>query len=305
MAEVDETLGFDCELNLWYPVACSGRAPSPRQGHSAVMMDEQMIVFGGSRRRVWFNDVHSLDTRTLRWSSLDNLSGKPPQPRSYHNAVALNATSMLVFGGNSAECAFNDAHILSLGTGWSKLELAGGSRPGVRCGACLVGPTLTDGTVVLAGGWDVLNPKEVQVFDDVWQFSLDASLSAGCWVEEKSARIDHVTGAAAWIKDDDIFLFGGQGAPPLSKRNNTVSKLQCTRLGADKATISLVSEPKDKTAADPLTLDELKALIIDKCVELGLNTKVAGTTYCLSLHEGKIGGKTTNVFFILLSLSQI
>jgi hypothetical protein len=237
--EEGDVLAFDCELNLWYPMTCSGKPPSARQGHSAVIVnfshtslqeeeEEFMLVFGGSRKRVWYNDVHLLDCKTLRWGLMDKLSGAAPAPRSYHSCVAVGL-DVVVFGGNSAERTFNDVHVLSLATKtWSKM-MANDLLPSPRCGACL--SVINDPAgeaLVLFGGWDVLDLHggEVEVFNDVWVLRLQRGWqSLVC-----ASTLQHTTGAACWRPSEDetsntVMVFGGQGAPPESKRSNRVLSL--------------------------------------------------------------------------------
>jgi len=273
-SEVDDVHAFDCELNLWFPMQTSGKPPAPRQGHSAVILGDKMVVFGGSRRRVWFNDVHVLDVKTLRWTALENVQGVAPAARSYHNAVALSENSMLVFGGNSGDAAFNDVHVLTLHGGeqatWSQPAFRGGDlAPPERCGAVLMGPLTSDGSLVLAGGWDVLKPTEVEVFDDVWKLFVDQG-----WKEQKDAGLRHVTGAAAWTTGDCVHLFGGQGAPPASKRSNDVVALgfvpgASATLPADKPTPTVKAQ-----AATTLDANAITTAVLSKCGELGLDAVV-------------------------------
>lgn len=51
----------------------AGRAPYPRDGHSAVLLGEAMFVFGGDRYQMPFNDLYAF--------SLSDISLRPRQPR--------------------------------------------------------------------------------------------------------------------------------------------------------------------------------------------------------------------------------
>lgn len=50
-----------------------GPTPEARIGHTAVYDpdSERIFVFGGSKNKKWFNDVHILDTRSWRWSMVE------------------------------------------------------------------------------------------------------------------------------------------------------------------------------------------------------------------------------------------
>ena len=56
----------------WLKPAVNGRPPSARGGHSAVLADFQLVVFGGhyyagQGEFVYLNDTHVLDVETMTW----------------------------------------------------------------------------------------------------------------------------------------------------------------------------------------------------------------------------------------------
>uniref|UniRef100_A0A8C5R0R7 Kelch repeat-containing protein n=1 Tax=Leptobrachium leishanense TaxID=445787 RepID=A0A8C5R0R7_9ANUR len=88
------------EEDTWSPAEALAVGPSPeaRTGHTAVFDPEsqRIYVFGGSKNKKWFNDVHILDIETMKWSSVE-ARGKVP-PLSYHSC-SLFRGEMFVFGG--------------------------------------------------------------------------------------------------------------------------------------------------------------------------------------------------------------
>ena len=50
-----------------------GPTPEARIGHTATYDPDsrRIFVFGGSKNRKWFNDVHILDTQSWRWSTVE------------------------------------------------------------------------------------------------------------------------------------------------------------------------------------------------------------------------------------------
>lgn len=50
-----------------------GPTPEARIGHTAVYDPDsrRIFVFGGSKNKKWFNDVHILDTRTWKWTTVE------------------------------------------------------------------------------------------------------------------------------------------------------------------------------------------------------------------------------------------
>lgn len=58
-----------------------GPTPEARIGHTAVYDPDsnRIFVFGGSKNKKWFNDVHILDTQTWKWTMVEvriNLGGR-------------------------------------------------------------------------------------------------------------------------------------------------------------------------------------------------------------------------------------
>ena len=88
-----------------------GIAPSPRNGHTMVLVGMHLYIFGGGDETVSFNDVHTLHVGSLTWDK-PVVHGTLPSPRSRHSATAVG-NNMVVFGGVGGG---NDLHILETDT---------------------------------------------------------------------------------------------------------------------------------------------------------------------------------------------
>lgn len=89
--------------------------PSPRRGHTTLIADTFMLVFGGCYQEIkCYNDLHFLDLRSQKWIEIPTL-GKKPTPRGNHAAI-LYGTTLYVYGGNSVEGFLNDVFSLNLET---------------------------------------------------------------------------------------------------------------------------------------------------------------------------------------------
>ena len=69
----------------WEQPATGGEPPIPREGHTASVVRNQMVVFGGAgldceERSINLHDLHVLDTDTMLWSQPE-CSGSLPQER--------------------------------------------------------------------------------------------------------------------------------------------------------------------------------------------------------------------------------
>lgn len=100
---------------VWTEYSTNKRAPTPRRGHSSVIADTYMIIFGGCyMESKCYNDVHFLDFRSKSWTKV-NTTGEIPSSRQSHSAV-LHGSTMWVFGGSSNDGYLNDLYSLNLET---------------------------------------------------------------------------------------------------------------------------------------------------------------------------------------------
>lgn len=58
------SFGLNMALSQKGKSRVSGIRPSPRDGHSCVCYNDLMIVFGGDRHHMPFNDMYTLDLRS-------------------------------------------------------------------------------------------------------------------------------------------------------------------------------------------------------------------------------------------------
>ena len=113
----NEKSDFSYQPFVWtkYSTNAINKPPASRKGHSAVIADTYMIIFGGCYLEYeCFNDLFFLDLRNHNWIEVPT-SGVAPSPRSGHSAV-LYGDTMWVFGGGSNQGYFNDLHSLNLET---------------------------------------------------------------------------------------------------------------------------------------------------------------------------------------------
>ncbi|KAM3918745.1 kelch domain-containing protein 1-like [Leptodactylus fuscus] len=154
----DSMWKLNTEKKAWSPVEAlaDGSTPEARTGHTAVFDPEshRIYVFGGSKNRKWFNDVHILDTVAWRWRSVE-AQGKVP-PLSYHSC-SLFRGELFVFGGvfprphpepdgcSDSIYIFDPQHEI-----WYQ-PIVLGNKPAARSGhsACLL-----DRELYVFGGWD-------------------------------------------------------------------------------------------------------------------------------------------------------
>ncbi|NWI17020.1 RNGB protein, partial [Crypturellus soui] len=52
---------FNPEYEIWYQPILEGEKPLPRLGHSATLLGNKLLIFGGQRTSIYLNDMHILD----------------------------------------------------------------------------------------------------------------------------------------------------------------------------------------------------------------------------------------------------
>ena len=104
---------FNTTEYIWESMLTLGEAPNPRRGHSMVLADTYLIVFGGSDLDSKFcNELYFFDLLKKTWMKVNGL-GNIPSPRADHSAV-LHGTTMWIFGGASSLGYLNDLYSFNI-----------------------------------------------------------------------------------------------------------------------------------------------------------------------------------------------
>uniref|UniRef100_A0A8D2ZRJ7 Zgc:163014 n=1 Tax=Scophthalmus maximus TaxID=52904 RepID=A0A8D2ZRJ7_SCOMX len=112
---------FNPEFELWYQPIVEGDRPLPRFGHSATLLSQRLIIFGGRKTATYLNDLHILDLGFMEYAAV-KCGNMPPLPRGFHAAVPVSDNRILVSGGCSAIGALQDVHVFSTDTNmWSSV----------------------------------------------------------------------------------------------------------------------------------------------------------------------------------------
>ncbi|XP_064645682.1 RING finger protein B-like isoform X2 [Lineus longissimus] len=99
----------------WYTPIVNGTKPAPRSGHSATVIGDQLVIFGGWDFPLCFNDLYILDMSIVEWTKPD-CNGTPPSPRSWHSATQLTGDRILFHAGYSGDIALGDTSMFRLDT---------------------------------------------------------------------------------------------------------------------------------------------------------------------------------------------
>lgn len=196
---------FDLDTMHWKTLYTAGNSPSPRSRHTATLVNNTLVVFGGGGGDGThiFNDIYTLDLTTMLWNK-PNVKGTPPTQRWGHTSSYANPY-IYIFGGYDGTKMLNDVHMLNIETmSWeTPKNIRNDSGPSPRAGhaSCLVTVGKELKILVFGGGDGDL------VFNDTYLFDIE-SLT---WFRPNirgylpAARCAHTCN----VKDGKIFVFGG------------------------------------------------------------------------------------------------
>ncbi|KAF3844813.1 hypothetical protein F7725_007976 [Dissostichus mawsoni] len=110
---------FNPEFELWYQPIVDGDRPLPR--HSATLLSNKLIIFGGRNTATYLNDLHVLDLGLMEYTAVKS-GNMPPLPRGFHAALPVSDDRILVSGGCSTIGTLQDVHIFNTKTNmWSSV----------------------------------------------------------------------------------------------------------------------------------------------------------------------------------------
>ena len=176
--------------------------PSKRWGHSAILYNNNMIIFGGRHLKKSLSNVYSLNFSSLTWSKMEPI-GIIPLARDSHSAVLYNNTDMIIFGGNGQTTKFNDLWDFDINEyKWTKMTTQGKS-PCARDGH--LSTIIYNRYMVIYAG---LNEKD-EVINDIYLFDFENNNWIECNIIN-SNLLENRDGQSCCFVGDMIYLFGGQ-----------------------------------------------------------------------------------------------
>ncbi|XP_010289682.1 PREDICTED: kelch domain-containing protein 1-like, partial [Phaethon lepturus] len=104
---------FNPEHEIWYQPISEGEKPLPRLGHSATLLKNKLLIFGGRRNSLYLSDMHILDLGFMEYTPVPLLAGQP-STRCFHAALAVSDQKVLISGGCNAKGALQDAFVFHL-----------------------------------------------------------------------------------------------------------------------------------------------------------------------------------------------
>lgn len=191
----------------WTVIETSGVEPARRNSHSAVIMNEEMVVFGGANDEGPLGDVLCFDFASSVWRAAPLGGGDAPTAREMHAACATGGESpaMFMVGGRQGDGTIcSDLWRLQAAPGAEEWAWHHHADHDEAICACAL-EALVDGRLLLFGGWDGCmsissTASTYNSIDDTWCIEL------GCEPSPPS-RFAHASALAA--DGRSIYVFGG------------------------------------------------------------------------------------------------
>jgi N-acetylneuraminic acid mutarotase len=194
--------GFDFSSMTWREIQSrSGRPPSERHSHSAVVWGNSMFIFGGYDGS-YKSDLHEFDFSLSKWSIVP-AAGRRPRAR-YRATAVVHKHLMIVHGGHDGTRHLNDTHVFDFDAhSWSAL-LTEGTPPIPRDSHVSV---CWNGAVFIFGG------SSGSAMNDLHELQLPSNPNAAArWRQVKSSSTDqpgHRFCHVAAVHQDQLYVFGG------------------------------------------------------------------------------------------------
>jgi len=182
-APLNDLYYFDIDASTWHLVPPKGVVPAARYGHSAVIVNDTMLVYGGcgDKNQGAFGDVYSFSFASGEWKVVD-VKGQVPPPRFNHSCV-VHHSQLLVFGGSKDQSVhYDDGYVFDIDNAtWTSLN-GTGHKPSNRAGhlSFVLPENGTDYLYIFGGhtgkgGFDILaDMSRLNLSNNTWE-EVDAS----------------------------------------------------------------------------------------------------------------------------------
>lgn len=122
--------------------------PQARCGHTSVVYNDKMYIYGGKNDKVTFSDINILNLNNLEWETQPQLTGDELPPRAFHQSIVFeDRPVMFTIGGNEDT---STAHLVNLETfSVTAIKITGNVPPSLSSFTL----TLThEGDLIIIGG---------------------------------------------------------------------------------------------------------------------------------------------------------
>jgi len=207
--------------NVFTRIETQNTSPPARSGHSAVVYQNSMYVFGGWNGHTSLSDFHSFNFETQTWKKLES-QGECPTKRRMHCTVVYK-DFMYLFGGydeSRPARSDNELYRYHFKTDTWELIKCRGTIPNGRSRAAAI---VKDNFMYIIGGWD-----RVVHFDDSFRLDLDKFT----WYQERIDLNMKIAQQSCVVMEDWMVMYGGKTYKDINSQEMAPSSdLLITRLG--------------------------------------------------------------------------
>ncbi|KAK5577627.1 hypothetical protein RB653_002570 [Dictyostelium firmibasis] len=252
--------------------------PEKRWGHSAVVYNDHMVIFGGMGQSVTFYPTILLfNFKSKLWSRVtvrNTMQSQIPRGRQYHTCSIINDKLYILGGYDGAVCP-TDMFQFDLTTNlWSVVQCNNnnGNHIIVRCGTSAV----VDNKIYLFGGRNKLVSNSLHEFNPSTQMWREIDIHNGPSPRQYST---------CFIYSNNFFIFGGQSDYnendifyyPLNLQNNNYNNCNdnCNSNNNNNNSIfNQLFENRDTSFPDIKFMVENRIINAHKCVLISRNEKL-------------------------------
>ncbi|CAM9188719.1 unnamed protein product [Phaeothamnion confervicola] len=160
---------YNVRSGKWRKLATTGRKPSPRYKHQAVVVGDCMYVIGGGcfKPEQSTIDLYCLDLKTLVWAETTEMHGDIPKARVAHScSYDPVGGDIYLWGGFTSELSrLQDFYAFNVASGtWRHIETDDRTCPPARAFHCAV---FHEGSLYLFSGAN----GDVR-YSDVWRYQV-------------------------------------------------------------------------------------------------------------------------------------
>jgi hypothetical protein len=234
---LNDLWALDVETLKWHRPALGGGGPGgrappcpgPRYGHSAVIVDWNVFVFGGKGEGgLLYNDLWCLNVDSWTWELMPTTSS-PPSPRMGHAAAAVDGKLVVSMGWDSQRTCFADVWVYDRALfSWSRPKVAG-LAPRARHGAACQYDE-SNARLVLMGGQAIDAEGHPHLLRDTQELDLRAM----AWARSRCAGdlpTDRYMHASA-VVGNVVVSFGGWRGPAAAAADEAAAKAERPKAGA-------------------------------------------------------------------------
>lgn len=185
------------EVGEWQLIKPKREDPGSRFLHTAVVWNDEMVVYGGFVGAVGRRGTWSLNLKDREWRQLST-DGEEPERREEHSAIMWQ-DEMIIFGGAGGGKHVCDTWALNLRSQkWKRLEPKGE----VPKGRCRHSAVLWKDQMIVFGGFDGSSG-----LSDTWTLGL--KLQEWTLLRPMGKLPGAHSGHSAVVLSDQMFVFGG------------------------------------------------------------------------------------------------